>query len=338
MKSSKIIFLLLMFVTFLAINCGDNQNKNEIEQLDSVKMEDTVIVRKRDHFLFVGMYYGKPGVFKYDIEQKTYEPFFAVQKESVRSLNYSRDLNSVFFITSGKTGNRGGLPFINNIKLYRVNPENQDVELIEKIKNGSQLLAQWNEDGNFELVLTSIDNKISNYFNVDKKNYNHFGRLIDERVETYDILKDGYPSLIPNRSPTVSLSGKYGIAIASDSIFLKTAGEEKLHFIAITQYKINKVSWNDDESYLFFSTIIPNNETINKKKQSELFCFSIEEDSIIAKWKGTGEKNFITFNNFLIFDDGLNYQSFITIYDYLQNEIIETIKIRGGCGLVKIPN
>ncbi len=331
------ISCLALFILLITVSCDNKQNKNVDEQVDSTKVRDTIPIEKRDHFIFVGMYHGKPGVFKYNIQERQYVPLFAVQKESVISLNYSRDLNSIFFLTAGKSGTRGGLPFVNKIKFYRVNPENRAVEMIENFGNGSQLLAQWNDDGNYEVIITSIDKTISSYFNVDKKVYNTFGRLIDEKTETYDIMNDGYPSLIPNRSSTASPSGKHGIAAERDSIFLKTAGEDNLQFITQANYEINKVSWSNDEDFLFFSTITPDSESINMQKKSELFVYSINGDSLVSKWEGTGAKNYITFDNLLVFDDGLNYQSFISIYNYKQNELVKTVRIRGGCGIVNIP-
>jgi hypothetical protein len=328
---------LVLFISLLAMSCNNKHNNNLEEQVDSTVVRDTIPIEKRNYFLFVGMYHGKPGVFNYNIQEHKYKPLFAVQKESVISLNYSRDLSAVFFLTAGKSGTRGGFTYVNRIKFYRVNPENGVIEMIEDLGDGSQLLAQWNDDGNYEVIITSIDRTISSYFNVDKKVYNTFGRLIDEKTETYDIIKDGYPSLIPNRSPTISPSGKNGIAVVEDSIYLKTAGEENLQFITIANYEINKVSWSNDEDFLFFSTITPDNESISIQKKSELFAYSIKGDSLVAKWEGAGAKNFITFNNLLVFDDGLNYQSLINIYNYKQNELVATVRIRGGCGIVNIP-
>jgi len=337
MQNKTIIICLTLLVSLFAISCNSKQNKNVNDRTDSIEVSDTTPIEKRDHFLFVGKYYGKPGVFKYNIQEQKYEQVFAVQKESVISLNYSKDLNSIFFLTARKSGTRGGLPFVNKIKFYRVNPENQVVEMIEDFGSGSQLLAQWNDDGNYEVIITSIDKTVSSYFDVAKRVYNTFGRLIDEKTETYDIINDGFPSLVPNRSSTVSPSGKYGIAVVNDSIFLKAAGEDNLQFITIVNYEINKVSWNNDEDFLFFSTRTSDNETVNLQKQSELFAYSIYGDSLVSKWEGAGAKNFITFSNLLIFDDGLNYQSIINIYNYELNELVETVRIRGGCGLVNIP-
>jgi len=326
----------VLFILLITVSCDNKKNKNVDEQVDSTKVHDTILIEKRDHFLFVGMYHGKSGVFKYNIREQKYKPVFAVQKESVISLNYSRDLSSVFFLTDGKSGTRGRLPFVNKIKFYRVNPENRAIEMIEDFGNGSQLLAQWNDDENYEVIITSIDNTISSYFNVDKKVYNTFGRLIDEKTETYDIINDGYPSLIPNRSSTASRSGKHGIAAERDSIFLKTAGEDNLQFITQANYEINKVSWSNNEEFLFFSTITPDSESVNTQSKSELFVYSINGDSLVSKWEGTGLKNYITFDNLLVFDDGLNYQSYINIYNYKQNELVATVRIRGGCGIVNI--
>jgi len=333
-KISCVVFL----ISFIAISCNNKQNNSVNDQVDTTEVRDTIQIEKRDHILFVGKYYGKPDVFKYNIREQKYEPLFAVKKESVISLNYSDDLNSIFFLTAGKSGTRGGLPFVNNIKFYRLNTENQSVELIEDFGNGNQILAQWNDDGNYEVIITSIDNTVSSYFNVDKKVYNTFGRLIDEKTDTYDIINDGYPSLIPLRSSTVSPSGKYEIAVVEDSMFLKTAGEDNSQFITIANYKINKISWSYDEDYLFLSTFTQDNESANLQKQSELFAYSINGDSLISRWEGAGAKNFITFNKLLIFDDGLNYQSHINIYNYKRNELIEIVKMRGGCGLINIPH
>jgi len=331
------ISCLALFILLITVSCDNKQNKNVDEQVDSTKVRDTIPIEKRDHFLFVGMYYGKPGLLTYNIQKQKYEPLFAVQKESVISLNYSKDLSSIFFLTAGKSGTRSGLPFVNKIKFYRVNPKNLAVVMIKDFGNGSQLLAQWNDDGNYEVIITSIDKTISSYFNVDKKIYNTFGRLIDEKSETYDIMNDGYPSLIPNRSSTVSPSGNYGIAMVEDSIFLKTAGEDNLQFITHANYEINKVSWSNNEEFLFFSTITPDSESVNKQSNSELFVYSINGDSLVFKWDGTGLKNYITFDNLLVFDDGLNYQSYINIYNYKQIELVATVRIRGGCGIVNIP-
>ena len=234
------ISCLALFILLITVSCDNKQNKNADEQTDSTAVSDTIPIEKRDHFLFVGMYHGKPGVFKYNIREQKYKPVFAVQKESVISLNYSRDLSSVFFLTDGKSGTRSGLPFVNRIKFYRVNPRNGAVEMVEDFGNGSQLLAQWNDDENYEVIITSIDKTISSYFNVDKKVYNTFGRLIDEKTETYDIINDGYPSLIPNRSSTASPSGKHGIAAEKKPIQLIYAVVKK----PVTSHSVTTATTN----------------------------------------------------------------------------------------------
>ena len=91
------ISCLALFILLITVSCDNKQNKNADEQVDSTKVRDTIPIEKRDHFLFVGMYHGKPGVFKYKIREQKYKPVFAVQKESVISLNYSGDLSAVFF-------------------------------------------------------------------------------------------------------------------------------------------------------------------------------------------------------------------------------------------------
>ena len=84
LNKTKIIYLVLL-ISLFAISCNNKKSKNVNNRLDSTEVSDTTSVKIRNHFLFVGKYYGKPGIFKYNIQEQKYVPVFAVQKESVIS-------------------------------------------------------------------------------------------------------------------------------------------------------------------------------------------------------------------------------------------------------------
>ncbi len=48
--------------------------------------------------------------------------------------------------------------------------------------------------------------------------------------------------------------------------------------------------------------------------------------------------NFIIANELLIFYTSFKNQSAIGVYNYKKNEDVSRIQIRGGCGLIYLPN
>jgi hypothetical protein len=180
-------------------------------------------------------------------------------------LIYRPDSLPAYFVTAAKTGVRANLPFFERIKVYKIAPDFSETIQIDKIKDGLQFTARWNEDDNLEFIYTSVDKVVSSYVNQYTKVYDFYGKLIDSRIETFDIEKSGFPYLKPERSSTVSPSGKYGVTFLSDSVFLKSAGVDSAKFITVMQHNLNKIKWSEDEQFLFFSTLDLNNETVKTK-------------------------------------------------------------------------
>jgi len=231
-------------------------------------------------------------------------------------------------------------PNINEAALYSgVSIRSNGLDQIDKIKDGLQFTARLNEEENLEVIYTSVDKVVSSYVNQYTKVYDFYGKLIDSRIETFDIEKSGFPYLKPERSSTVSPSGKYGVTFLSDSVFLKSAGVDSAKFITIMQHNLNKIKWSEDEQFLFFTTLNLNNE-IDKTQNpetSELFVYSLAADSLVDAYGGAGLKNFFTSGDLLIFDNGFGKSSLINIYSLKQWEIVDSIKQNTGCGLVFIP-
>jgi len=333
--SLKIISV--FFLILLCAACNDSV-KNE-KQNGTNGDGDTLSTNKTNTFLFLTEWFDKVGVYKYDLSRKKYLPVWWHPRENVVMLVYKPVRHPAYFLTSDKIGTRGNFPSFSGLKLFNISQDLSEIKQIDDIGDGIQFTARWNDDDNLELIYTSNDLSIASYVNQYTRVYDHYGKLYDSAIKTFDIQKSGFPELVPPRNSTISPTGKFGISLKSDSLFLKTASNDSLEFITVLKHNLNKIKWSDDEEYLFISTLDLNNETVKTKnpETSELFIYSLTADSLIGVFGGAGVKNFFTLGDLLIFDDGFANNSVINIFDIKEKKIIDVIKPRDGCGLVYIP-
>ena len=336
MKTLCLKIISVLFFILLITSCN-NSNQNNKPKND--KITDSTLVKEKNNFLFLTEWFDKVGVYKYDIQKKKYKPVWWHPRENVVMLLYKSGKNPSYFLTSDKLGTEGNFPSFSGLKLFIISNDLKEIKQIDKIGDGIQFTARWNDDENLELLFTVVDKTISNYVNQYTKVYDHYGKLIDSEIKTFDMLKNGFPELVPPKISTLSPSGKYGVTIRNDTLFMKTAGSDILEFTTVIKHSLNKLIWSDDEKYLFISTLDLNNETIKTKnpETSELFIYSLGADSLIDSFGGSGVKNFFALNDLLIFDDGFNNNSTINIYDLTQLKVTDIIQPRAGCGLFYIP-
>jgi len=326
---------LICFIIIAGCSNNEKENKETTPEISQNGSDSLAL----NSFLFVGKWYGNVGIFNYDIASKKTAVVWWKTTETVITLNYKPGGNPSFFLTAKRYGKKGSYPFINRMRLYRINEGITNSEKIADLGDGIQLAAHWNDVGNLEVLFTKVDEKIASYVNRYKKVYNTFGKLIDDEIETYDIEKSGFPRLLPRQSETVSASGKYGVAVINDTVYLKVAGEHDLKFVTPVVHNFNRSAWNDKEDYFFISTIDLQDESIktNDPETSALYIYSIQGDSVTVSWHGGGIKNFFVYNDFIIFDDGFDRNSSINIYNFRLNKLYANIKMYGGCGLVNVP-
>ena len=327
-----------LFIAGLLISSCNKTDKN-IEQTKSVVEKDSSSRENLTHFLFLTEWFGKAGVYSYSLSEKKYSPVWWHPRENVVMLVYRPDNMPSYFLTAGRMGIKEKFPFFLRIKLFRISRNFSETIQIDKVKDGLQFTARWNADNNLELIYTSIDKVISSYVNQFTKVYDFYGKLIDSRIETFDIEKDGFPYLLPQRNSTISPSAKYGVSILNDSIFFKTAGNDSVRLITVMKHDLNKIDWSEDERFLIISTLNLNDVSLKTKKPetSELFVYSIDADSLIGVFSGAGVKNFFTSGDLLIFDDRFGKNSRINIYNLQQHEIIDSVITKEACGLVFLP-
>jgi hypothetical protein len=336
MTSFRFKILPIIFFALVIVSCN-NPNKND-KQL-GIKDNDTISAKQENSFLFLTEWFDKFGVYKYDLVKKKYSTVWWHPRENVVMLVYKPGNYPAYFLTSEKMGMKANFPFFNRLKLFIISKDLSETKQIDNLGSGLQFTTRWNDDENLEVIYTAVDQTIASYVNQFTKVYDHYGKLVDSEVKTFDIEKGGFPQLIPPKNSTISPSGKYGVSFKSDSVFLKIAGSDTLEFITVMKHRLNKLKWSDNEEYLFISTLDLNNETIKTKnpETSELFIYSLTADSLINAFSVAGLKNFFTLDDILIFDDGFDNNSIINIYDLNQKKIVGVIKPREGCGLVTVP-
>ena len=337
MKAHHLKIVLTILLLVLISSCKD-AGKTE-QQKDTTGIIDTLTLGSRKSFLFLTEWFDKVGVHKYDLEKKKYKTVWWHPRENVVMLIYKPGKVPTYFLTADKITSKGNIPAFSGLKLFIISNDLSEIKQIDDIGDGVQFTARWNDDENLELLFTAVDKTIADYVNQYTKVYDHYGKLVDSEIRTFDILKSGFPKLVPPRSQSLSPSGKFGVSFKQDSVFLKSAGSDSLEFITVMKHNLNKLKWSEDEKFLFFSTLDLNSETIKTKnpETSELFIYSLELDSLIGAFGGAGIKNFVTLNDLLIFDDGFNNNSVINIFDLKHKIIVKTIKPTSGAGLVIIP-
>jgi hypothetical protein len=335
--------LVLLFLFVFVIGCREKQQKSP-ELIQAKKTEQVVKPETFDSFLFVGVIVHKPGIYKFDVIKKKRREFWSNYNEQVVELSYSPDRESAFFLTAGHFGKRSFLPYITRVRLYLIDISTNEVKFIKNLGNGVQVFTQWDSNNNFKVIINRADKIVPTYINQQTYIYNLFGKELLNEVQTYDLTKNPYPRPPHSNINYNSPSGNYKLinqSADSTNVYLENNQTNSVNFITSNSQKLNEFAWSVDENYLIFSTIdiTVGNKTISSKEPatSSLYIYNIKQNKIVGEWGGNGVKNFFIKNDFLIFDNGFEQKSSITIFNYRSMKVYDVIKLRNGCGLRDIP-
>jgi len=183
----KIFFIFLLILEISACGDSDKQKKAETE------VSDTTSTKNNTTFLFLTEWFNKVGVYKYDLSKKKYSPVWWHPRENVVMLVYKPGENPAYFFTSEKIGTTGNFPSFSGLKLFIISHDLSETKQIDNINDGIQFTAHWNEDENLEVIYTEVDRTIASYVNQYTQVYDHYGKLIDSAIKTFDIQKSGFP-------------------------------------------------------------------------------------------------------------------------------------------------
>lgn len=339
-NSNILGIILTLMILFNFISCNELKKHASENPADTIPGKvETGVAEKNDYFLFVGNYFGKPSVYRYDIQKKKYKVRWNDYKESVVLLLSEPSRPVSFFLTARGYGKKENHSYVNRLKLYRFIAKSDEIIFVDEIGSGIQFTADWNDMGNIQIQLTAVDKTVASFINKFNKVYDNYGRMITDEMQTFDMTKEGYPELITQRSSTISPSGKFGLSIYGDSLFIKMAKSEDRNFIGLIAQNIHDVSWNYNESFVFISTLNLQSKTKKNKilQTSELFSYDIKNKILNGYWDGSGIKNYEVLNRYLIFDNDFGSKAAICVYDYSVSDSLALIKIYDGCGLKLIP-
>ena len=332
-KPSVISFFFFTCCLMIFISC-DKESSYYEKLKDYQTAAKTNSSKEIENFFFVGQVGSETGLYKYNLKNNKYAPFWSASNENVIQLSYSDNLDYAYFLTARNIGTRQGVPFIRKINLYSIDLNHPSIEIISKIGDAVQLSAYW-LDNNYKIQFTQFDMKIASQMNKINQIYSPFGKLIKEDIEVFDFIKDGYPQFEKKLTSLLSPSGNFAVTQSSDSVFLSIADAVERVFVDTTFGIINNVQWSSDEVYVFFRAI-SFNENKYKKISSTIYLYDIVNQKILQKWDSEDTINFIITNELLIFDKSDNNQSVIKIFNFKKNEDVARIQIKGGCGIINI--
>jgi hypothetical protein len=328
----KLILIIILILSLSSVSCNDKEkDKKEIKY----NSEDDI-----SSFLFAGMINENPGIYKYNFSASNYKEFWSAENEKVVELSYSENKKNIFFVTAKGFGKSGAFPFINDVKLYVINPESGNAGFVEELGSGLQVFTQWKDENNFRIIINSFDKTKFNFINHRSMLFNIYGKKLEDKTQIYDITKQGYPQLPEKEINLTSPDKKYTVKENKDdsaAVYLYVNGAKE--FITSISKELKQVEWKDDKVFISSISIEPDNESLysDNPETSKLFIYSLKQNKILKMWKGSGVKYFFIIKDKIIFDTGFGDHSKIIIYNYEKQKTVEEIKIDGGCGLKNIP-
>ncbi len=331
-KEVKILLLISSIIIFVSCK-NDSVGDKSLENIKIETEDDSP--SHIEYLYFVGSYGGQPSIYKFDFNSLSHKIFWYSPKETVIKYLYSKNFRYSFFLTARSIGTNRGLPFISDIKLYRLDPESSMVEQVSTIGEAIQILMQWVEQ-NFNIQLTRFDLKYASHVNKINQLYSPYGKKLNEEVEVFDFINDRYPQFDIGKISLSSPSGNLGITQLGDSIFVEITNDEQKIFIDSTGETINKVGWSKSEDYVIF-TMFKLKKNHNRSGSSKIFIYDLQEQILQFVEKSTEKIDFTIINNLVIFENGSGFNAFLTIYNFEEGKEIHRIKMHGGCGLSAIP-
>lgn len=341
----KSILISIIFLVMFFLGCVRNNETDKTIVQDSVQTKELQEVPEMKELLFVGMIGKKAGLYKYDLSAKSHSEFWHNENEEVIEFLYSPNKKSAFMLTARQSGKKGVFPFVDNIKLYSINPDSRKVKYVENIGSGLQVFSTWINDSSFQVYLHVIDVSVTEYVEQKIMTYNTSGIKVFDKKKNYYLAKEGYPKFPSFKEKFISPEKRYSV-LSVDSgqtqiLLIDNSNNRETTLIAKQNQKLNATDWSIDGEYLIFSTIdiTPANETLYEPEPntSQLFIYSLPDSKLVQMFDGGGIKNFTVNINYLLFDNGFKDKSKIFIYNLKSDKMIDSIAVTGGCGIRYIP-
>lgn len=295
--------------------------------------------------ILVGNSRGYSSLFVYDLKNGNCRKFWNKPGEMITDCSYSSDMSGALFTTVSGFGRKSIFPYVDNVKLYKINVPSLKVEKLNNIGSGIQLYTSNDLGRAYRIILNTFDKAKNTFVVQNTLTYDYHGRLVNNERKSFDLAKENFPAppelIYDNRSPDSKNQLDVTLQAGSFTYSVTRVAIGAKKNILTSGQRLNQAAWSSDGKTLIFSTIdvSPRNRTLNSKdpETSALYIYSLSSGKLLRQWNGGGYKNFLLRGDLLFFDSEFRDKAHIIIYDYRNDKIIDTVAIKGGCGIRNIP-
>ncbi|MDQ7818279.1 MAG: hypothetical protein RDU14_14730 [Melioribacteraceae bacterium] len=290
-----------------------------------------------NNLLFVTRYQGRPSIYQYNMISKESKLFWSRWGRKVITLNHSDDKSIIFFVTALGYGKQGSFPYVRDARIYRFLHTTEQVDELEELGTGLQLYTYWDIKDTFKINFTKPDSVNSGLLNQEILSYGTEGKLAPVKNRTFSISKDGFPKPPKIQPKLISNSLQKVIRLFQHEgqtyFYLRDSKDGSEILIGKFNGFLYDVRWSTDDKYLF---LITRDQVINKsiiENQHDLMIIDTNQKKLTRTFHGSFYQNLLVHGNFLFFDSRSSGESIITIYDFINDDIYDEIRITGGCGI-----
>lgn len=299
--------------------------------------KDSVIKNDYDPLYFVGYDLGRPALYKIDILKDQPELIWSKWGRKIMHLHRSENRGDFFFSASLSEDIRGNFPLVMDARLYMFNRVSERISLVRYFGRGLNLSTGWESDSSFAAYFTTLDSMLTSTIIQRKFTYDADGEQRDSTENIFNLVKEGIPIPTFESINPISPNLRYKIAIgendSTSSLNIIDELNGSNNFITDVNSELKENKWNAESDYLFAKF-----ESKKSPDTTDLYVVDLKEMKLIEHFRSAGRKNFIILGNLLIFDEGYEADSYITLYRYRRNKIYSEIRIPGGCGVNSIPS
>ncbi len=290
--------------------------------------------------MFVARYQGRPSVYKYNLMTRQSKLFWSRWGRKVISLNHSADRSYLFFVTALGYGKQGSFSYVRDARVYRFKSSAEEVDELTELGTGLQIYTYWDAKDTFKVNFTKPDSINSDILIQEISSYLYDGKVVDRKNRTFSLTSEGFP-----RPPSIQprlLSGSMAKSIRlarhenQSYIYLRDLKEGSEVLIGSFSGELSDSRWSLDDNHLF---LIVRNRIVKRGKteeQNDLMIIDTSQKKLVRTFHSNYYQNLLVHGNFLFYDSRSGTDSYITIYDYLNDDVFDEIRLPGGCGINKL--
>ncbi len=289
------------------------------------------------NILFIGRYQGRPSVYIYNMATKESKLFWSRWGRKVTTLNHSKDRTYSFFVTALGYGKQGSFPYVRDTRIYRFTGSDELVEELDELGDGLQVYTYWDAKDTFKVNITKPDSIKSDLLFQEIHSYIYQGKTGQVKQRTFSLTEDGFPKPPDIQPQLISNNNTRLIRLAQlDSeiyIYLKNIREGSESMVGNFTGRLFNAIWSNDDKYLFI--IIKNNtfSRVTAANQQELMVIDTEQKKLIKTFHSNYYQNILANGNFIFYETIMDGESVISVYDLLNDDIYDVIKMPGGCAI-----